>query len=110
MGSGGNAGYGGGYRNDVDEPGMRGGYGGANRGGMGRYGADYRGGNTGNLGSGGGEYNAGSMGVGDADGGMGGRDGAYGPYGMERFRNGNSGGVPTGQYYTGYGVGNSHRP
>jgi hypothetical protein len=50
------------------------------------------------------------MGMGDADGGMGGRYGAYGPYGMERFRNGNSGGVPTGGYYTGYGVGNSHRP
>ncbi|HZG41321.1 MAG TPA: hypothetical protein VEY93_00075 [Longimicrobium sp.] len=108
-GGGHNRGAYGGRGHDMDRPGARGGYAGTHRGGMGRYGSEYRGGNTGHLGSGGGEYDAGNMGVGDSEGGIGGRYGAYGPYGMERFRNSNSGGVPTGQYYTGYGVG-GHRP
>lgn len=48
--------------------------------------------------------------VGDASGGMIGNYGAYGNYGIERFRSGSGGGVPTGQYFRGYGVGSGYRP
>jgi hypothetical protein len=47
--------------------------------------------------------------VGDVNGGMIGNYGAYGNYGLERFRSGNNGGVPTGQYWTGYGHGSGYR-
>jgi hypothetical protein len=47
--------------------------------------------------------------VGDVSGGMIGNYGAYGNYGLERFRSGNNGGVPTGQYFRGYGVGSGYR-
>lgn len=48
--------------------------------------------------------------VGDVSGGMIGNYGAYGNYGIERFRSASGGGVPTGQYYRGYGVGSGYRP
>lgn len=48
--------------------------------------------------------------VGDASGGMIGNYGAYGNYGLERFRSASGGGVPTGQYFRGYGVGSGYRP
>ena len=47
--------------------------------------------------------------LGDAGGGMIGNYGAYGSYGIERFRSGSAGGVPTGQYWTGYGHGSGYR-
>ncbi|MBW3570445.1 MAG: hypothetical protein KY467_05005 [Gemmatimonadetes bacterium] len=47
--------------------------------------------------------------VGDVSGGMIGNYGAYGNYGIERFRSGSGGGVPSGQYYRGYGVGSGYR-
>lgn len=46
---------------------------------------------------------------GDAVGGTIGNYGAYGSYGIERFRSGSAGGVPTGQYWTGYGHGGPYR-
>jgi hypothetical protein len=36
--------------------------------------------------------------------------GAYGNYGIERFRSASGGGVPSGQYFRGYGVGSGYRP
>ncbi len=67
----------------------------------------------------GGGMNAGGMGygtgmgpdadLGDALGGTIGNYGAYGGYGIERFRSGSAGGVPTGQYWTGYGHGGPYR-
>lgn len=48
--------------------------------------------------------------VGDVSGGMIGNYGAYGNYGVERFRSGSGGGVPTGQHFRGYGVGSGYRP
>lgn len=47
--------------------------------------------------------------VGDVSGGMIGNYGAYGNFGVERFRSTNSGGVPSGQYFRGYGVGSGYR-
>ncbi len=47
--------------------------------------------------------------TGDVGGGMIGNYGAYGNYGIERFRSGSAGGVPTGQYWTGYGHGSGYR-
>lgn len=64
-----------------------------------RYGADYGGGMLGR-----------EPGLGDADGGMIGNYGAYGNFGLERFRSASGGGVPSGQYYRGYGVGSGYRP
>jgi hypothetical protein len=46
--------------------------------------------------------------VGDVNGGTIGNYGAYGSYGLERFRSGSAGGVPTGQYWTGYGHGSGY--
>lgn len=93
----------------------RGMQGGMSRGGMDRdwdadRGGDYnRGG-----GMGGGYGGAGMLGrdadLGDESGGTLGNYGAYGGYGMERFRSGSSGGVPSGQYFRGYGVGSGYRP
>lgn len=68
----------------------------------------------------GGGMNAGGMGygtgmpgrdadVGDVSGGMIGNYGPYGNYGIERFRTGSAGGVPTGQFWTGYGHGSGYR-
>lgn len=116
-----------GYRDDL-EPGMRGGM---NRGGMGytggmmgseRSAAMNRGNRDWNRGGmdrgdwnrGAGQgYGAGMPGrdadLGDAGGGMIGNYGAYGSYGLERFRSGSAGGVPTGQYWTGYGHGSGYR-
>lgn len=72
------------------------------------YRSDYRQGGGMNAGG----YGAG-MGndadVGDAGGGTIGNYGAYGSYGIERFRSGSAGGVPTGQYWTGYGHGSGYR-
>jgi hypothetical protein len=48
--------------------------------------------------------------VGDVSGGMIGNYGAYGNYGIERFRSASGGGVPSGQYFRGYGVGSGYRP
>jgi hypothetical protein len=48
--------------------------------------------------------------VGDVSGGMIGNYGAYGNYGLERFRSGSGGGVPSGQHFRGYGVGSGYRP
>jgi hypothetical protein len=73
--------------------------GGAPRSGRG-YGADYGGG--GMMGR--------DAGLGDAEGGMIGNYGAYGSYGIERFRSASGGGVPTGQYFRGYGVGSGYQP
>ncbi|WP_420127879.1 hypothetical protein [Longimicrobium sp.] len=75
-------------------------YGGYDRG-M-RGGADRNYGGAGMLG--------GDADVGDVSGGMIGNYGAYGNYGIERFRSGSGGGVPTGQYFRGYGVGSGYRP
>jgi hypothetical protein len=96
-------------------------YGGMQRG-MSRYARDYdrddyRGGDWnrsgGGMGTGGAGYGTGMLGrdadMGDVSGGMIGNYGAYGNYGIERFRSGSGGGVPTGQYWTGYGVGSSYR-
>ncbi|HEU0302122.1 MAG TPA: hypothetical protein VFR37_21885 [Longimicrobium sp.] len=47
--------------------------------------------------------------MGDADGGTIGNYGAYGGYGFDRFRSASAGGVPTGQYFRGYGVGSGYR-
>jgi hypothetical protein len=47
--------------------------------------------------------------LGDTGGGTIGNYGAYGGYGIERFRSGSAGGVPTGQYWTGYGHGGPYR-
>lgn len=67
----------------------------------------------GGMGTGGMGYGTGMLGrdadVGDVSGGMIGNYGAYGNYGIERFRSGSAGGVPTGQYWTGYGVGSGYR-
>lgn len=96
----------------------RGMMGGMNRGGMDRgwdsdrdwnrgrqvgsgYGADYASG-SGMLGRDGN--------VGDVSGGMIGNYGAYGNYGIERFRSASGGGVPSGQHFRGYGVGSGYRP
>jgi hypothetical protein len=77
---------------------------------------DYRGGGYrqgGGMGTGGMGYATGmpggGVGLGDADGGTIGNYGAYGNYGLERFRSGSAGGVPTGQYWTGYGHGSGYR-
>lgn len=112
----------GGYRGELNEPGMRGGrgfagggYEGADRGGemyRGRvqrvdYGREYRGGMQG-----GGQqpdYGLNHDGAGDAGGGLMGNYGAYGPYGISRFRSNNNGGMQPGQYFTGYGVGTGYR-
>jgi hypothetical protein len=115
MGSGGGR-YDRGYRDDMDRGmnrGMSGGMmgrgmqGGMNRG----YDRDdYRQG--GGMQSGGMGYGTGMLGevdMGDASGGMLGNYGAYSNYGIERFRTGNNGGVPTGQYWTGYGHGSGYR-
>jgi hypothetical protein len=48
--------------------------------------------------------------MGDVSGGMIGNYGAYGNYGIERFRSASGGGVPSGQYFRGYGVGSGYRP
>lgn len=48
--------------------------------------------------------------MGDVSGGMIGNYGAYGNYGLERVRSTSGGGVPTGQYFRGYGVGSGYRP
>ncbi|HYR10155.1 MAG TPA: hypothetical protein VEQ60_20445 [Longimicrobium sp.] len=48
--------------------------------------------------------------MGDASGGMIGNYGAYGNYGIERFRSASGGGVPSGQHFRGYGVGSGYRP
>ena len=53
-------------------------------------------------------YGAAGRALGDEPGGTIGNYGAYGSYGVERFRSGSSGGVPTGQYWTGYGVGSGY--
>ena len=119
-----------------DDPGMGGGnrgmYGGLGRGmeggmnrgmqgmgrGMGRdYDRDdYRGDwnrQGGGMGTGGMGYATGMLGrdagVGDVSGGTIGNYGPYSNYGIERFRSGSAGGVPTGQYWTGYGVGSGYR-
>lgn len=67
----------------------------------------------GGMGPGGNAYGTGMLGrdadVGDVSGGMIGNYGAYGNYGIERFRTGSAGGVPTGQYWTGYGHGSGYR-
>lgn len=89
--------------------------------GYGRYGAEYgargmerdRGGMM-DRGGMGGSYGGGGMlsrdnSVGDVNGGMIGNYGAYGNYGIERFRSGSAGGVPSGQHFTGYGVGSGYR-
>lgn len=113
------------YRDDM-EPGMRGGgmgmrggmQSGMNRGGMqggmNRYDRDMSGEwnrSGGGMGSGG--MGSGMLGrdanMGDVNGGMIGNYGAYGSYGIERFRSGSAGGVPTGQYWTGYGHGSGYR-
>jgi hypothetical protein len=52
---------------------------------------------------------AGDADLGDEAGGTIGNYGAYGNYGLERFRSGSAGGVPTGQYWTGYGHGSGYR-
>lgn len=114
------------FRDDL-EPGMRGGSpgrgmsGGMNRGmrgGMGRgrnrgYDRDMDWNRAGGgMGEGGTGYGTGMLGrdadVGDVSGGLIGNYGAYGNYGIERFRSGSSGGVPTGQYWTGYGHGSGY--
>ena len=89
--------------------------------GNGRYGGDYGGGMMGrdrgammDRGGMGGSYGGGGMlsrdnSVGDVNGGMIGNYGAYGNYGIERFRSGSAGGVPSGQHFTGYGVGSGYR-
>lgn len=66
----------------------------------GGYGADY----------GGGGMLSRDNSVGDVNGGMIGNYGAYGNYGIERFRSASGGGVPSGQHYRGYGVGSGYRP
>ncbi len=48
--------------------------------------------------------------LGDESGGTVGNYGAYGSYGIERFRSASGGGVPSGQYFRGYGVGSGYRP
>ncbi len=47
--------------------------------------------------------------MGDAGGGTIGNYGAYGSYGIDRFRSASAGGVPSGQYFRGYGVGSGYR-
>ncbi|HEX8392981.1 MAG TPA: hypothetical protein VF665_11535 [Longimicrobium sp.] len=111
----------GGYRGEMEEPGMRGGrgYGGGYTGAFagpdrgetyrGRvqradYGREYRGGAQQQPG-----YGLNQGGAGDAGGGLMGNYGPYSSYGIERFRSNNSGGVQPGQYYTGYGVGTGYR-
>jgi hypothetical protein len=82
-------------------------------GGMNRYARDYDRGDyrsmdrnrSGGMGAGGMDY---STNVGDAGGGTIGNYGAYGSYGLDRFRGSNAGGVPTGQYWTGYGHGSGY--
>lgn len=109
------------FRDDM-EPGMRGGMmgraGGMNRGmqgGMNRYDRDMGGRNRydRDMSGGGTGFGTGMLGrdagVGDVNGGMIGNYGAYGNYGIERFRTGSAGGVPTGQYWTGYGHGSGYR-
>ena len=91
------------------EPGMRGGMMGRGMpGGMNRYDRDMGRGRSGGMGG----YDTGMMGggtdMGDVNGGTIGNYGAYGSYGLERFRGGNAGGVPTGQYWTGYGHGTGY--
>ena len=76
----------------------RGGYGGGMGGGMDR------------AGYGGGGMLSRDNSVGDVNGGMIGNYGAYGNYGIERFRSASGGGVPTGQHFRGYGVGSGYRP
>lgn len=113
---------------DMNRGGMDRGYGGGGMMGRGMQGGMNRGGmdrdwdndrsdrNRGaGGGMGGGSYGgAGMLGrdadVGDVSGGMIGNYGAYGNYGLERFRSGSGGGVPSGQYYRGYGVGSGYRP
>ncbi|HEX6037350.1 hypothetical protein [Longimicrobium sp.] len=77
------------------------------QGGMNRYDRDMDRNRSGGMG------NGGMMGrdadMGDVGGGTIGNYGAYGSYGIERFRSGSSGGVPTGQYWTGYGHGTGYR-
>lgn len=120
MGSGGGR-YDRGYRDDRD-PGMRGGMsrgmsggmaGRGMQGGANRYDRDvYRGYDrdhrSGGMGNGPGMLGA-DAGTGDLNGGTIGNYGPYGDYGIERFRNGNSGGVQPGQYWTGYGHGSGYR-
>jgi len=120
----------GGYRDDM-EPRMRGGvrrgmtgrrmerggYGGAprgrDRGEWSRDGRDRRDDRDRPAGMGGMGYGGAMPGreadLGDVDGGTIGNYGPYGNYGIERFRSGSSGGVPTGQYWTGYGHGSGYR-
>ena len=47
--------------------------------------------------------------LGDVGGGTIGNYGAYGGYGIDRFRSASAGGVPSGQYFRGYGVGSGYR-
>lgn len=110
-----------GYRQDYDR-GMRGGMnrggmsggmmGRGMQGGMNRYDREDYGRYNQNQGGGGGYATGmlgGDAGLGDVDGGTIGNYGPYGGYGIERFRNGNSGGVQPGQYWTGYGHGSGYR-
>jgi hypothetical protein len=85
--------------------------------GVNRYAADYdrddyrgSGGYRAGGGMAPGGMGAGGMGygLGDAGGGTIGNYGPYGSYGLERFRGGNAGGVPLGQYWTGYGHGSGY--
>jgi hypothetical protein len=108
-------------RGGMTDRGMSGGMnrgmqGGMGRVGMSRYDRDMGGDwnrSGGGMGTGGMGYGTGMPGrdadMGDAGGGMIGNYGPYGGYGMERFRSGSAGGVPTGQYWTGYGVGSGYR-
>lgn len=108
---------------DMNRGGMmgRGTMGGMNRGMQGGMDRDWdddrgdwnRGGGM-DRGMGGGQGGGGMLGrdgnVGDASGGMIGNYGAYGNYGIERFRSASGGGVPSGQHFRGYGVGSGYRP
>jgi hypothetical protein len=67
-----------------------------------------RGGMDRGMGGGGMLGREGSMG--DVSGGTIGNYGAYGSYGLERFRSASGGGVSSGQYFRGYGVGSGYRP
>lgn len=118
------------FRDDM-EPGMRGGSmgggmmgrgmtGGMNRGMQGGMHREVQRGydrdldwNRSGGGAGGTGYGTGMLGrdadLGDANGGMIGNYGPYGGYGIERFRSGSGGGVPTGQFWTGYGHGSGYR-
>jgi len=106
MAGGMNRGMQGGMDRGWDEP--RDGWNRGHGAGNGRGGYD-RGMGTGGMGGGGGMMGR-DADLGDADGGMMGNYGAYGSYGIERFRSASGGGVPSGQYFRGYGVGSGYRP